>query len=113
LNHALAAALVLACLVLAAPLHAADGPGVVNVNKASAEQLQLLPRIGPVVAQRIIAFRDENGALKSTEELMLVRGIGERTFEGLEAYVTLTGETTLQEKVHPPRREKSADEAAD
>ena len=81
----------------AAAAEAADGK--VNVNDASPEQLALLPRVGPAVAQRIIEFREENGEFKSAEDLMLVRGIGEKTFERLAPYVTLKGETTLSEKV--------------
>ncbi len=73
--------------------------GKVNVNTADAEQLALLPRIGPAVAQRIIEFREQNGSFKSAEDLMLVRGIGEKTFELLEPYVAVSGETTLSDKV--------------
>lgn len=73
--------------------------GVVNVNTASAEQLALLPRVGPAVATRIVEFRTANGPFKQTEELMLVQGIGERTFELIRPYIALDGETTLSEKV--------------
>ncbi len=73
--------------------------GKVNVNAAGVEQLALLPRVGPAVAQRIVDFREENGSFKTIEDLMLVRGIGEKTFEQLAPYVALSGETTLSEKV--------------
>ena len=92
--------LLLAALVtlgLSAVAEAADGK--VNINSASVEQLTLLPRIGPVVAQRIVDFREENGGFKAAEDLMLVSGIGEKTFERLAPYVTLSGETTLSAKV--------------
>lgn len=85
---------------------AAEARGVVNVNTADSEQLSLLPRVGPAVAQRIVDFREENGRFRTLEDLMLVRGIGEKTFELLEPYITLEGETSLEEKVKVPRKAK-------
>lgn len=73
--------------------------GVVNVNNANATQLALLPRVGPSVAQRIVDYRKQNGPFKKTEDLMLVQGIGEKTFQLLKPYVAVAGETTLKEKV--------------
>jgi len=90
---------------VALPAAAAAAPaGKVNVNTAGAEQLALLPRIGPSTAQRILDYREENGSFEALEDLMLVRGIGEKTFERLEPYVTLEGDTTLAEKVRSPRK---------
>ena len=104
-------ALALAALVLA-PMAAvaAEASGVVNVNTASAAQLELLPRIGPSVAQRIVAHREESGKFASLEDLMLVRGIGEATFGLIKPYVALEGETTLKEKVRVPRTAAGAEE---
>ena len=93
---------------LGATAEAAEGK--VNINEASVEQLALLPRVGPAVAQRIVDFREENGSFKSVDDLMLVRGIGEKTFAGLAPYVALTGETTLTEKVRPSRAEDEEDQ---
>jgi competence protein ComEA len=98
----IALVLALALALGALPAFAAGG-GVVNVNTASAEQLTLLPRIGPAVAERIVEHRDANGKFKSPEDLLLVRGIGEKSFELIKPYVTVTGETTLREKVRAPR----------
>ena len=90
---------ILAGLVLAAlPALAAEARRV-NVNTADASQLALLPRVGPSVAQKIIDFRKENGPFKSAEDLMLVQGIGEKTYQLLKPYVAVSGETTLKEKV--------------
>lgn len=87
-----------ACLA-ASPTLAADSQGTVNINTAGAEQLMLLPRIGPAVAQRIVDFREKNGRFKTTEDLMLVQGIGDRTFELIKPHIAVSGETTLTEKV--------------
>lgn len=72
---------------------------VVNINTADASQLALLPRVGPALSQRILDFRQENGEFAAPEELILVRGIGEKTFELLAPYVVVKGETTLTQKV--------------
>lgn len=107
-SHRFAAAALALVLALAAlPAYAAPG-GTVNVNTATVDQLQLLPRIGPAVAQRIVEHREKNGAFKSLEDLMLVRGIGESIFEQIKPYVALSGATTLAEKVQLPRQAKSS-----
>ena len=99
-SRRLIGSLVLVGLVLASlPTFAAEARRVVNVNTADASQLALLPRVGPSVAQRIIDFRKENGPFKSPEDLMLVQGIGEKTYQLLKPYVATSGETTLKEKV--------------
>jgi len=72
---------------------------MVNVNTADATKLSLLPRVGPAVAERILDYRKENGPFKSAEDLMQVRGIGEKTFALIKPYVALSGETSLTEKV--------------
>lgn len=89
------------------PQLAASAPGVVNINTAGVDQLSLLPRVGSVVAQRIVEFREKNGSFKTPEDLMLVPGIGEKTFQLIKPHITLSGETTLAEKV---RSTKSAGE---
>jgi competence protein ComEA len=105
LSRRFAAAFVALCLfVTALPAFAAGG--AVNVNAATVEQLQLLPRIGPAVAARIVEHREKNGAFKTAEDLMLVRGIGESTFELIKGHVVLSGATTLTEKVRSPKKAK-------
>lgn len=94
-------ALLLLAVALAQPALAASG--VVNVNTAGIEELTLLPRVGETVARRIVEFREENGAFKSAEDLLLVRGVGEKTFELMAPHVAVEGETTLTEKVAAPR----------
>ncbi|MGH2724877.1 MAG: helix-hairpin-helix domain-containing protein [Actinomycetota bacterium] len=66
----------------------ADG-GPVNINTATADQLEALPGIGPVLAQRIIDFREKNGPFSSVDQLEDVSGIGPVTMEGLRDLVTI------------------------
>ena len=96
----------LVIVVLAASMvAAADGQnaGVVNINTAGAEQLQLLPRVGPALAERIIEFRESHGPVGSVDELVAVKGIGESSLAKLEPYVAVEGATTLSDKVTLPR----------
>ena len=51
-----------------------------DLNQATVEELDSLPGVGPAIAKRIVAFREKNGAFKRIEDLMNVRGIGEKTF---------------------------------
>ena len=69
----------------------AGGPtgGKVNLNTATAEQLDTLPGVGPVTAQAILAWRDENGRFGSVEDLLDVKGIGDATLAELRDLVTL------------------------
>jgi comEA protein len=62
---------------------------VINVNTASVEELQTIPRVGPVLAQKIIDFRDQNGGFKTVEDLMRVKGIGKATFNKIRPYVSI------------------------
>lgn len=68
---------------------AASSSGLINLNKASAQELESLPGVGPKTAEKIVAWRQANGGFKSLEELELVPGIGPRTLENLRPLVTL------------------------
>jgi competence protein ComEA len=100
-SRALTRALLVAALGLAgASVRAvAEEPGspggVVNVNTATAEQLELLPGIGPARARAILEARRARGGFKSLEELEEVDGIGPAALERLRPHVTLTGKTTV------------------
>lgn len=96
-------AIVMALLAGTVCLAASTGAPQININTASAQELQMLPRIGPALAQRIVEFRTANGAFKAPEELVRVKGIGEKSFALLQPYVAISGTTTLKEKVRVPR----------
>ncbi len=61
----------------------------ININTATASELEGLPRIGPKVAERIVEFRAQNGSFKRIEDIMKVRGIGEKIFEEIKALITV------------------------
>jgi competence protein ComEA len=103
MSKAITLAVVLA-LVAGSTLAAPAAPtGQVNINTASVQELQLLPRVGPALAKRIVDFRAANGPFKATEELARVKGIGEKSFSRLQPLVSVSGATTLKEKVKSPR----------
>jgi competence ComEA-like helix-hairpin-helix protein len=65
-----------------------------NLNTASASQLQRLPRIGPKMAERILAYRTEHGDFERVADLQKVRGIGEKTLANLIPYLFVEGESS-------------------
>ena len=68
---------------------AQKGSTPVNINTATAEELQTLPRIGPAMAPRIIAWREAHGGFRSVDELDAVPGIGPSMLENLRPLVTV------------------------
>lgn len=64
----------------------------VNLNTANAEQLEKLPGVGPATAKRILEYRQKNGGFKKIEELMNVRGIGEKAFLRMKPQLTVTAQ---------------------
>jgi comEA protein len=64
----------------------------ININTASASELESLPRIGPKVAQRIVDFRTKNGNFKKVEEIMKIQGIGEKVFDQIKDLITVGGD---------------------
>ncbi len=90
--------------------HAAPAQKV-NINTASPAELAYLPRLGAKVAARIVEHRKEKPFARP-EDLMEVKGIGEKLFVTLKPYVSVSGPTTLNAKVRlsttSPRRASSA-----
>jgi competence protein ComEA len=83
--------LAIAALLLA-PASAAAPPLVekaININTAGLEELMTLPGIGQAYAQRIIEYREKNGPYKQVEDLLNVKGIGEKTFEKIRSRLTV------------------------
>lgn len=63
--------------------------GKININSATAEQFDALPKIGPKVAARIVEYRAAHKGFKSVEELRNVKGVGPKVLEAIRPYVTL------------------------
>lgn len=97
-------ALAILCLWTTIPVGAqekgkAKAPAVttaapVNLNTATAVQIAALPGIGPKAAERIIEYRQKNGGFKKIEELMNVKGIGEKSFLKLKSLITVGEKST-------------------
>ena len=93
--------LAIVCLWMCAPLIAQQKPArskpqvataaaPVNLNTASVSEIATLPGVGPKAAERIVAYRQKNGGFKKIEELMNVKGIGEKSFLKLKPLITVT-----------------------
>lgn len=66
-----------------------NSSGKLNINRATVTDFDRLPRIGPTLAERIVAYRDENGPFTTLDELGDVPGIGELTLAGFRDQITL------------------------
>ena len=71
------------------PEAAAGTSTLININTATAEELQQLPGIGPAYAGRILEWRVQNGRFTSIDQLIEIRGIGEKRLENIRPLVTL------------------------
>ena len=74
---------------------------VVNINTASAAELDALPGIGAKTAARIVEYRQKNGPFKKVEELMNVRGVGEKNFLKLKAQITVGAAKAEHDRPNP------------
>jgi len=66
-----------------------SGGKKININTASAKELEELPGIGPVLAEKIVSYREANGPFKSIDELKKVSGIGEKRFQAIKDLIVV------------------------
>ncbi len=62
--------------------------GQININTASQDELQTLPFIGPKIAERIVEYREKQGPFKSIDDLLKIKGIGQKKLEKIRPLVT-------------------------
>jgi competence protein ComEA len=78
---------------------AEDGPAKkININSASVQELQKLPQVGAAVAQRIVDYRTKHGKFAKIEEIMKVKGIGEKTFLKIKPLIMVDQESKTKKK---------------
>jgi len=65
------------------------GPLHININTASAQELEQLPGIGKVIAERIVAYREQNGRFRRREDVMMVSGISEKKYEEIRSMIVV------------------------
>jgi competence protein ComEA len=90
---AIGMAVVMAALMAATPAVAATEPAPadkIDLNSATVEQLDSLPGVGPTLAGRIVEYREEAGRFGTIEELLNVKGIGEKNFQKIEPLLKVT-----------------------
>jgi comEA protein len=84
--------LLFCCFVFAAGLQATKKPPLkpININTATSDELQQVPGIGPVTAEKILQMRKSYGAFKSVDDLLSIRGIGKKRLEKMRKYLTVS-----------------------
>ena len=68
----------------------------IDINSAEEKLLVLLPRIGPVLASRIVEYRIKNGPFLTLDDVIKVRGIGPKTLERIRPYIYISQDTTIK-----------------
>jgi competence protein ComEA len=75
----------------------------VNLNTATSEELQLVPGIGPVTAEKILQMRKSYGAFKSVDDLSAIRGIGPKRLEKMRKYLTVGKAAAAAKPANPSK----------
>jgi len=78
----------------------------VNINTATSEELQQVPGIGPVTAEKILQMRKSYGAFKSVDDLLAIRGIGKKRLDKMRKYLTV-GKPGAASKPPPPKTQSN------
>src|ERR1700738_5436191 len=100
-QRALFSSLTFCCLLASAMVATAKKPPLkpVNINSATSEELQQVPGIGPVTADKILQMRKSYGAFKSVDDLLSIRGIGKKRLEKMRKYLTVRKSASLDKPV--------------
>lgn len=77
-------------------------PKPININTANSEELQQVPGIGPVTAEKILQMRKSYGAFKSVDDLLSIRGIGKKRLEKMRKYLTVSKSASLNKPITCP-----------
>ncbi len=94
-------------LFLLVPLARGEEVPRIDLNKATLSQLNSLPGIGPVIAERILELREKSGPFKRIEDLMNIRGIGEKKFLKLKDLITIKPKQQSEERIQTSEIQKS------
>jgi comEA protein len=91
-QRALFSSLTFCCLLASAMVATAKKPPLkpVNINSATSEELQQVPGIGPVTADKILQMRKSYGVFKSADDLLAVKGLGKKRLEKMRKYLTVS-----------------------
>lgn len=84
----------------------------VNINTASSEELQQVPGIGPATAQKILQMRKSYGPFKSVDDLLAIRGLGQKRLDKMRKYLTIGKPSAAKSTVtgpNPPSPQKEQD----
>jgi len=79
----------------------------INLNTATSDELQQVPGIGPVTAEKILQMRKSYGPFKSVDDLRAIRGIGPKRLEKMRKYL-VAGKSAQQRIAHPPQPKPAA-----
>jgi comEA protein len=98
----LVSSLALCCLLATATFATTKKPPLkpININTATSEELQQVPGIGPVTAEKILTMRKSYGAFKSVDDLLAVKGLGKKRLEKMRKYLTVSKAAASKQ---PPR----------